>query len=60
MDIKGIRANVFKTHPETDDAKKQWLHWFKSFTTYINNLGEVKAEDKLNILINTSTLLSKN
>ena len=40
------------TRPETDDAKKQQLHWFKSFTIYINKLGEVSAEDKLNLLIN--------
>ena len=51
MDIQDLRPKVFRTHPETDDAKRQWLHWFKSFTTYINKLGEVSVEDKLNLLI---------
>ena len=52
MNIKDLRPKVFSTHPETDGAKSQWLQWIKSFTTYINKLGEVSAEDKLNRLIN--------
>ena len=52
MNIKDLCPKVFSTHSETDGVKKQWLHWFKSFTTYINKVGEVSAEDKLNLLIN--------
>ena len=52
MDIKDIRPKIFSTHLETDDAKRQWLHWNPSFTIYINKLGKVDAEDKLNLLIN--------
>ena len=52
MDIKDLCPKVFSTHSEIDGAKKQWLHWFKSFTTYINKVGEVSAEDKLNLHIN--------
>ena len=52
MDIKDLRPKVFSNHSETDNTRRQWLHWFKSFTTFINKLGEVSAEDKLNLLIN--------
>ena len=52
MDIKDLLPKVFSTNPETDDAKRQWVHWFKLFTTYINKLGEESAEDKLNLLMN--------
>ena len=52
MDIKDFCPKVFSTHPETDDAKRQWLHWFKSFTTYIKKLGEVNGEENRNLLIN--------
>ena len=43
MDITDLRPKVFSTHPETDDAKRQWLHWIKSFATYINKLGKDKC-----------------
>ena len=52
MAVKDLRRKVFSIHPETDGAKGQWLHWIKTFTTYINKLGEVSADDKLNLLIN--------
>ena len=37
MDIKDLHPKVFRTHPETDDAKRSWLYWFKSFTTFTAN-----------------------
>ena len=52
MEVKDLRPKVFSTHPETDGAKGHWLHWIKTFTTYINKLGELSADDKLNLLIN--------
>ena len=52
MHVKDFRPKVFSTHPKTDGAKGQWLHWIKLFTTYNNKLGEVTADDKLNLLIN--------
>ena len=32
MDIKALRSKVFVANPESSDAKRQWVHWFKSFT----------------------------
>ena len=52
MKVKDLRPKAFSTHSETDGAKGQWLHWIKTFTTFINKLGEVSADDKLNLLIN--------
>ena len=26
MDIKDLHPKVIRTHPETDDAKRSWLH----------------------------------
>ena len=33
MDIKHLRPRVFVADPESGDSKRQWKHWFKSFTT---------------------------
>ena len=52
IDIKDLHPKVFSTRPETDDAKRQCLHWIKSLTTYIKKLGEISAKDKLNLFIN--------
>ena len=52
MDIKALRPKVFAANPESSDAKKQWVHWFKSFTIYISKLEGVTEADKFNLLIN--------
>jgi len=52
MDVKALRPKVFAADPHSKDAKREWLHWHKSFTTYVRNLGEVTPVDKLNLLVN--------
>ena len=52
MDVKDLRPKVFAADPESSDSKKQWLHWRRSFTTYIGQMGELSDENKLNLLIN--------
>jgi len=52
MDIKALRPKVFAADPHSKDAKKEWLHWHKSFTTYVQNIGEDTSLGKLNILVN--------
>ena len=52
MEVKDLCLKVFSTHLETDSAKGQRLYWIKTFITYINKLGKVSADDKLNLLIN--------
>ena len=52
MDIKALRPKVFTAYPESSDAKRQWLYWYKAFTTYISKIDGVTAADKLNSLIN--------
>ena len=51
MDVKALRPKVFAADPHSKDAKREWLHWHKSFTTYVRNLGEVTPADKLNLLV---------
>ena len=52
MDIKAVRPKVFAANPESSDAKRQLVHWFKSFTVYISKLEGVTEADKFNLLIN--------
>ena len=52
MEVKDLCPKVCSTHPKIDGAKGQWLYWIKTFTTYINKLGEISEDDKLNFVIN--------
>ena len=52
LDIKALRANIFAVDLESSDGKRQWMHWNKSFTTYINEIDEIYDNDKLDQLIN--------
>ena len=52
MDIKHLRPRVFVADPENGDSKRQWKHWFKSFTTYIAQMQNLTEADKLNLLVN--------
>jgi len=52
MDIKDLRPKVFAVDPHCRDAKRQWLHWHRSFITYVLRLVEVSDADKLTLLIN--------
>ena len=52
MDIKHLRPRVFAADPESGDPKRQWKHWFKSFTTYIAQMQNLTEADKLNLLVN--------
>ena len=52
MDIKHLRPRVFVADPESGDSKRQWKHWFKSFTTYIAQMQNLTESDKLNLLVN--------
>ena len=52
MDIKHLRPRVFVADPESGDSKRQWKHWFKSFTTYIAQMQNLTEADKLNLLVN--------
>jgi len=51
-DFKALRPKVFAADPHSKDVQREWLHWHKSFTTYVRNLGEVTPADKLNLLAN--------
>ena len=52
MDAKALKPTKFAVDPNSQDARRQWLHWHKSFTSYLAKLGSVTEEDKLNLLIN--------
>jgi len=52
MDIKALRPKVFAADPESKDSRRQWLHWRRSFTTYIGKIENLSEENKLNLLIN--------
>ena len=52
MDVKDLRPKVFVANPESTEAKRQWVHWYKSFTTYLSKIEGVTNEDKLNLLTN--------
>ena len=52
MDIKALRPRVFEADPENGDSKRQWLHWHKSFTTYLAQMQDLTEADKLNLLVN--------
>jgi len=45
MDVKDLRPKVFAVDPHCKDAKRQWLHWYRSFATYVLRLGEVSDAD---------------
>ena len=38
--------------PEMSDSRRQWVHWLKSFTTYIAQMPDVSEVNKLSLLIN--------
>ena len=52
MDLKALRPRVFAADPESGDSKRQWLHWCKSFTTYLAQMQDVNDANKLSLLIN--------
>ena len=52
MDIKALRPNIFAADHESSDGKRQWLHWHKSFTTYIDKIDGINDSEKLDLLIN--------
>jgi len=51
MDIKDLRPKVVTVDPHCKDAKRQWLHWCRSFTIYVHRLAEVSDADKLSFLV---------
>ena len=43
---------MFAADPESGDSKRQWKHWFKSFTTFIAQMQNLTEAGKLNLLVN--------
>ena len=52
LDIKALHPNIFAADHESSDGKRQWLHWHKSFTTYIDKMDGINDSEKLDLLIN--------
>ena len=52
MDIKASRSQLFSADPESGDSKRQWIHWHKSFTTYLAQIENVFEANKFILLIN--------
>ena len=52
LNIKDLRSKNFNADPRSSEARKQWTHWYKSFTCYIAKYGDISEADKLNLLIN--------
>ena len=52
MNIKALRPRVFTADPEVSDSRRQWMHWHKSFTTYLAQMPDVTEANKLSLLIN--------
>ena len=43
---------MFTADPEVSDSRRQWMHWHKSFTTYLAQMPDVTEANKLSLLIN--------
>ena len=52
MDLKALRSRVFAADPESEDSKRQWLHWCKPLTTHLTQMQDVNDANKVNLLIN--------
>ena len=52
LNIKDLQSNIFDSDPRSSKARKQWTHWYKSFTCYITKYGDISEANKLNLLIN--------
>ena len=52
LNIKDLRPKIFDVDPQSSEARKQWTHWYKSFTCYIAKYEDILEADKLNLLIN--------
>ena len=52
LNIKDLRPKIFDADPQSSEARKQWTHWYKSFTCYIAKYEDISEADKLNLLIN--------
>ena len=52
LNIKDLRPKIFDVDPRSSEARKQWTHWYKSFTCYIAKYGDISVADELNLLIN--------
>ena len=48
-----MRLERFNADPNSPDASKSWLHWFRTFGNFISSLTTPdQTPDKLNLLIN--------
>ena len=52
MDIKALRPRLFSADHESGDSKRQWIHWHKSFTTYLAQMEDVSEANTFNLLVN--------
>ena len=50
MDIKALCPRLFTADPESGNAKRQWIHWHKSLTTYLAQTENSEA-NKFNLLV---------
>ena len=49
---KDLRPHIFSADSRSSEARKQWAHWYKSFTCYIGKYENIIDEEKLSLLIN--------
>ena len=49
---KILKPERFNKEPNTPTADKEWTHWFKTFTNFVDAISVDLQPNKLNILIN--------
>ena len=47
-----LRPDRFDTEPSTPGATKKWIHWFRTFTNFLQSLAAENQNNKLSLLIN--------
>ena len=54
MESKYIRPSLFSADPNSSQARKEWKHWYRTFTNFLESLPVEPAitdNDKLRCLI---------
>ena len=47
-----LRPDRFDTEPSTPGATKKGIHWFRTFTNFLESLSAENQNNKLSLLIN--------
>ena len=49
---KSLRPQVFGADASSQEGSRKWLHWRRTFESYVRRLDNANDRDKLDILIN--------